>query len=70
MIIDFMAILDVEFSRERYKIKRLRLKRLTVVKWNYKIWRIGAVSIFYVKNHLNLSDFFSLKNTNLGAYFL
>ena len=27
-------------------------------------------SILDVKNHLNLSDFFSLKNTNLGAHFL
>ena len=27
-------------------------------------------SIFYVKNHHNLSQFFSLKYTNLGAHFL
>jgi len=33
-----------------------------------KIWL--SKSIFYVKNHLNLSDFFSSKNTNLGAHFL
>ena len=26
--------------------------------------------IFYIKNHLNLSDFFSLKNKGLGAHFL
>ena len=26
--------------------------------------------IFYVKNYLNLSDFFSLKNKNSGAHFL
>ena len=33
-----------------------------------KIWL--SESIFYVKNHRNLSHFFLLKNTNLGAYFL
>ena len=33
-----------------------------------KIWL--SKSIFYVKNHSNLSHFFSLKNTNLGAHFL
>ena len=33
-----------------------------------KIWL--SKSIFYVKNHPNLSQFFSLKNTNLGAHFL
>ena len=27
-------------------------------------------SIFYVKNHQNLSQFFLLKNTNLEAHFL
>ena len=29
-----------------------------------------SMSIFYVKNHPNLSQFFSLKNTNLEAHFL
>ena len=33
-----------------------------------KIWL--SKLIFYVKNHLNVSHFFSLKNTNLGAHFL
>ena len=33
-----------------------------------KIWL--SKSIFYVKNHPNLSHFFSLKNTNVGAHFL
>ena len=32
-----------------------------------KIWL--SKSIFYVKNHLNLSNFFLLKNNNLGAHF-
>ena len=33
-----------------------------------KIWL--SKSIIYVKNYSNLSDIFSLKNTNLGAHFL
>ena len=34
-----------------------------------KVWLLK--SIFYVKNHSNLSQFFfSLKNTNLGAHYL
>ena len=47
---------------------------------NFEIWSNGELSkstiiwlsksIFYVKNHPNLSGFFSLKNMNLGAYFL
>ena len=32
-----------------------------------KIWH--SKSIFYIKNHLNLSIFFSLKNLNLGEHF-
>ena len=39
------------------------------VKKSAKIWL--SKSIFYVKNYLNLSQFFfSLKNINLGAHFL
>ena len=47
---------------------------------NFVNWYIGKVSksdeiwlsksIFNVKNYPKLSDFFSLKNTNLGAHFL
>ena len=47
---------------------------------NFANWCNGEVSnsakirfsksIFNVKNHLNLSDFFSFKNMNLGAHFL
>jgi hypothetical protein len=33
-----------------------------------KIWL--SKSIFYVKNHRNLSHFFPLKNINFGAHFL
>ena len=29
---------------------------------------LPSKSIFYIKNHPNLSHFFSLKNTNLGAH--
>ena len=62
------------------KIKSLKIK---IPKRNYWILRIGVVgrcqkvpyfwlskSIFYIKNHWNLFLFFSLKNTNLAAYFL
>ena len=41
---------------------------------NFANWCNGDVTksaeIFYVKNYSNLSDFFLLKNTNLGAHFL
>ena len=33
-----------------------------------EIWL--SKSIFYIKSHPNLSDFFSLKNTNLGTHIL
>ena len=33
-----------------------------------KIWL--SKSIFYIKNHPNLSDFFSLKNKNLEAHYM
>ena len=41
---------------------------------NFENWCNGEVSksakIFYVKNHLNISVFFSMKNNRLGAHFL
>mgnify|MGYP007048494152 CR=1 FL=1 len=54
----------------------------TVVKWSYQMenWSSGELSksakislsksIFHVKIHSNLSEFFSLKITNWGAHFL
>ena len=59
-----MAISVLEFSREGYKIRKVFGKNSTVVKWGYRIWRIGVmascqkVPIYYVKNHLNLSEIF------------
>ena len=62
---------------ERFLPKNQHTQR----KWlNFEFWINGELSksakiwlsksIFYVKNHPNLSQFFSLKNTNLGAHFL
>ena len=77
-----MAIRIVEFSNEWYKIRNIfPKKQLTQRKLlNFEFWINGKLSksaktwlsksIFYVKNHPNLSHFFSLKNTNLGAHLL
>ena len=52
------------------------MKSLNFVNWcNWEVSKSAKIwlskSIFYVKNHLNLSDiFFSLKNTNIVAHFL
>ena len=72
---------DVEFSWEGYKIRKVfGSKKINILKGNYWIfsnWCSGEVSksalllsksIFYVKNHRNLSEF-SLKNTKLETHF-
>ena len=57
------------------KINCSEVKLLNSANWcngdvskSAKIWHLK--SIFYVKIHPNLFDFFSLKNKNLGAHFL
>ena len=62
---------------ERFLPKNQHTKRKLL---NFKNWVNGEVSksakiwhsksIFYAKNHWNLSNFFSLKNINLEAHFL
>jgi hypothetical protein len=78
-----MAIRVVEFSNGGYKIIEILPKnqytQRKLLSFEFqingklskraKIWL--SKSIFYVKNHPNISQlFFSLKNTNLGANFL
>ena len=73
-----MVVQIVEFSNCGYKIRKHFAKESTKEIMEFwingelsksaKIWL--SKSIFYVKNHPNLSQFFSLKNTNLGAHFL
>ena len=66
-----MAILVVEFSRERYKIRKffwLKINCSQMKLPNLENWSIGKLTksakigrskwFFYVKNHWNLSDFF------------
>ena len=77
-----MAIRFVEFSSGGIKLERFSPKNQQTQRrfLNFENWTIGEVSkkakillsksIFYVKNHLNLSHFFSIKNTNFGAHFL
>ena len=78
-----MAIPVVQFSMEGYKFEKVFGYKFTVVKWTSWILRIGVMgqvsksakiwlskSIFNVKNHPDISDFFSLKNLNLGSTFL
>ena len=61
-----MPILEVEFSREGYKIRKFFCLKINIPKGNYfENWCNGEVSksakiwlsksIFYFKNHLNLS---------------
>ena len=55
-----------------------KLERINILNGNYWILRIDLMGrcqkvtkfTFYLKNYLNLSPFFSLKNINLGAHFL
>ena len=69
-----MAIRVVEVSNGGYKIRKIlpenqHTKRKLL---NFEFWINGELSksaIFHVKKHPNLSHFFSLKNTNLGAHF-
>ena len=73
-----MAKPVVEFSRGT-ELKRFLAKNqlmsneiieIGVMGRCQKVWKIDFQSQFiYIKNHSNLSDFFSLKNTNLGAHF-
>ena len=48
---------------------QMKLSNLEVVKKFQNLTWLSK-SIFYVKNHLNFSDFFPLEDTNLGANFL
>ena len=78
-----MAIQVVEFLSREYKNGKIfpknqytERKLLNFENWiNGKLSKSAKISlsksIFYVKNHPNLSQFFfSLKNMNLGAHFL
>ena len=77
-----MAIRVVEFSNRGYKIIKIFAYESTYSKklLNFENWSNREVSkrakiqlsksIFYAKNHLNLSQFFfSLKNVNLEHIF-
>ena len=77
-----MVIRVVKFSSGGYKIRKIFAQESTYPKGFIGFWALvmwGGVnkckiwlskSIFYVKNHPNLSQCFSLKNSNLGANFL
>jgi hypothetical protein len=77
-----MAIPVMEFQVQGWKIVKIFAKKTTYRKKFIEflesgLWEVSksgkivlSKSIFYVKNHYNLSQFFSLKNTNLGAHFL
>ena len=68
-----MALLVVEFLREGYEIRMvfwLKMNFSQKKSLTFANWCDGEVSIFYVKNHPNISDFFSVKNTDLGAHYL
>ena len=82
-IMCIMAIGVVKFSRKWYKIRKVFGQKINcshMKSLNFANWCNGEVSksakswipksIFYFKNHSNISDFFSWKKTNLGAHFL
>ena len=77
-----MAVRAVKVLKGGTKLERLLPKNQHTERklLNFEFWINGKLSksakirlsksIFYVKNHLNLSQFFLLKNTNLRAHFL
>jgi len=81
-----MVIGVVKFSSRRFKIKKILHKNRHIqIKYcilgigvkgrcqeqgSRRAKILLSKSIFGVKNHWNLSQYFSLKNTNLGAHFL
>ena len=70
------TIISLEYVDFWLKINCSQMKSLNFANWcngevskSAKIWL--SKSIFYIKNHPKISDFFlSLMNTKLGAYFL
>ena len=68
-----MAIMVVEFSHGGAKLEIFLPNNQHIQKklLNFRNWVNGPIWVnFYVKNYGNLSQFFSLKNTNLEAHFL
>ena len=78
-----MAIPVVEFSKKGYKIRKVFVKKLTYPKEiiEFCIWcnrscqivpKFDFQSQFFMSKIIgwNLSQFFSLKNINLGTHFL
>ena len=64
-----------KLEKKLHKNQHIKRKLLNFENWcNGEVSKIANIwlskSIFYVKNHLNLSLFFSLKDNNLGAHFL
>ena len=77
-----MAIPAVGFSREGYKIIKVfwlkincsQIKSLNFVNWSYgevaKSAEVGrSNSIFYIKNHSNLYDFFFIEEYEFRSIF-
>ena len=73
-----MAVPAMEFQVRDTKLERFLPKNQHTHRklLNFEFWINGELSkrlsksIFYVKNHPNLPQFFSLMNTNLGVHFL
>ena len=77
-----MVLWVVEFSSGGIKLEKVLLKNENIQRkiFNFDNWCNGKMSkssktgvsksVFYIKNYQNHSQFFLLKNTNLGAHFL
>ena len=79
-VMDSMAIPVEEFSREEYKISFwLKINCIQMKLPDFENWSNGKVSksdkiwlsksIYYVKNHQNLSDFFFIEKYELSSTF-